>query len=169
MLRSLLGQLLGNEPEKKGEPRPIKPTMPPSERPARQLDAVPPDQRRPLAACALLIEMARIDNEFDDDERAHILDTLRRHFSLSTTDARELMEMAEEARDESSDIWKFTNLLNEQCSHEEKLAFIEDVWRVVYADGEMHHHEDFLAHQMGRLLNLPHHEIIDAKLRARGS
>lgn len=121
----------------------------------------------PLSISVLLVEMAAIDDDFDEDERRHIIETLRVRFDLSTTDARELLEMAEEARDESSDIWKFTNIVNEQFSRAEKVALIEEIWRVVFVDGHLDGHEDNLAHKMGRLLNLSHPEIIEAKLRAR--
>jgi uncharacterized tellurite resistance protein B-like protein len=121
----------------------------------------------PLCISVLLVEMAAIDDDFDDGERRHIIDTLRRRFDLSTTDAQELLDMATQARDESSDIWKFTNIINESCSREEKGQLIEEIWRVVFVDGYLDGHEDNLAHKMGRLLNLTHPEIIEAKLRAR--
>lgn len=155
--------------QNRSNPKPLKiePVMPPDEPPEQMMDAFDPEERLPLAACALMVEMASIDNEFDESERKHILDALRRHFTLSETDAQELLELAEEVRDESSDIWAFTNLLNQECSREEKVGIIEEIWRLVYADGHFHHHEDFLAHQMGKLMNLPHPEVIEAKLRAR--
>lgn len=137
-------------------------------RPGRILDSVPPAQQKALATCVLLVEMAAVDNDFDEGERAQIRAALGRHFNLDEADADDLVVMAQEVLNQSSDLWKFTNLLNEQSSRAEKIALIEEVWRVVYADGTLHHHEDTLAHRIGQLLLVPHPEVIAAKLRARG-
>jgi uncharacterized tellurite resistance protein B-like protein len=42
------------------------------------------------------------------------------------------------------------------------------VWRVIYADGKLDKHEDYLVKKIAHLLNLRHREMIDAKLRVLG-
>jgi uncharacterized tellurite resistance protein B-like protein len=42
---------------------------------------------------------------------------------------------------------------------------IETVWRVVYSDGILDKHEDYLVHKLADLLHLKHSELIDAKLK----
>ena len=44
---------------------------------------------------------------------------------------------------------------------------LEAVWRVVYADGRIDKHEDYLVHQLANLLRLRHKELIDAKIRTK--
>jgi len=45
---------------------------------------------------------------------------------------------------------------------------MELVWKLVYADGILDKHEDYLAHKLAKLLRLSHRELIDAKLKALG-
>jgi uncharacterized tellurite resistance protein B-like protein len=117
------------------------------------------------ATCVLLLEMAGSDNEFSPTECEHIIEALRKRFHLSQEEAEDLVQVAQGRRAESSDLWKFTNYINEACSTHEKLEVIEEVWRVVYADGRLDGHEDYLAHKLARLLNLDHPQLIRAKLK----
>ena len=48
---------------------------------------------------------------------------------------------------------------------EEKQQIVEETWRVIYADGTLDGHEDFLVHKVSRLFNMTHGMLIDAKMR----
>ena len=77
-------------------------------------------ERVKIATCVLMIEVARVDEEFSDDERDHILATLRERYSLSDADAEELMQVSAESRDQSVDVWRFTHQINKLCKEAEK-------------------------------------------------
>ena len=124
-----------------------------------------PEERFQLAACAILLEMAHADEEFAPAERVHILETLCHRFDLTCVQAEELMEASSLKREASADLWHFTRAINESCSREEKMAFMDEVWRVIYADGTLDAHEDYLVHKLAMLLNLAHPDLIDAKMR----
>jgi uncharacterized tellurite resistance protein B-like protein len=126
------------------------------------------EEQLPIAVCVLLLEVARADEEFSADERAHVVETLRARYALSDEDAHELIEIATASREESYDLWHFTHRINETCSIPEKVAVIEEVWRVIYADGILDAHEDYLVHKLAKLLNLTHPQLIDAKLKVLG-
>lgn len=119
------------------------------------------------ATCVLLLEAASADDEFSSQERAHILQTLRQRFALSEQEALDLMQAAEEMRTNSVDHFVFTRQINEHCSFTEKERIMEEVWRVIYVDGLLDAHEDYLAHKFGRLLNLNHPQLIKAKMKVR--
>ena len=38
------------------------------------------------------------------------------------------------------------------------------MWRVVYADGTLHHHEEYLVRRLSDLLRVPHRVMIATKL-----
>ncbi len=122
-------------------------------------------ERLRIATCVILLEVARIDEEFAVEERDHILETLGSCFSLSEADAQELVEEATRTRDESVDLWQFTHTLNKACTKEEKIHIIEEVWRVIVADGAIDGHEDYIAHKLAELLNLNHPQLIEAKVK----
>jgi len=121
-----------------------------------------------LAAGVLLLETAHIDDECTAEEMAHVIATLRSDFGLSPAYAEELLALAGAERDKSLDLWQFTNQMNQHYSMEEKMALMEAVWRIIFADGRLEAHEDHFAHKLANLLRLTHKQLIEAKLRARG-
>lgn len=119
-----------------------------------------------VATCALLLEMAHIDGEFTDSERARIVQTLKEVHGLSDEAAAELMKVTGEQLKGSIDLWQFTNLINQNYSLEERIQVIEMIWKLAYTDGILDKHEDYLLHKMANLLRLTHKQLIDAKLKA---
>ena len=118
-----------------------------------------------IATCALLLEMARTDGEFSDLERESIVEVLRDNYQLSAERARAFMKSAEEELEKSIDLWHFAKLINENYSTEEKTKIIEIVWQIIYTDGRLDKHEDYLVHKLAKLLRLSHKQLIDAKLK----
>lgn len=118
-----------------------------------------------VATCALLVEMARIDESFTAEETEAILQILKNTYGLSGDHAEALMAEAEKELIESVDLWQFARLINENYSRDEKIAIIEVLWQVVFVDGKMDKYEDYLMHKMVKLLRLSHKELIDAKLK----
>ncbi len=131
------------------------------------------EERVMIATCVLMLEAATADAEYTEDESVHMLQTLRTRYKLSKDDAEELMEVARQRRSDSFDLWQFTNQINQNCAIDEKLEIVEEIWRVVYADGKLDGHEDYLMHKFRKLLNLTHKQLIDAKIKvldeSRGS
>lgn len=118
-----------------------------------------------LAACALFLEMARIDDEFDSDEREMILTILKDEYGLSEEHAKVLAEEADKERKKSLDLWHFTELINRHFSREEKIHVVEMLWKIVYVDGKLDGHEDYLVHTLASMLNLSHEDLIETKLQ----
>ena len=137
-----------------------------SDRPMDKKETTVHDIR--IAACALFLEMATIDGSFSESERERIISILRNDYDLSDEHATALIEAADEELKKSIDLWHFTNLINQNYSKDEKLEIIETVWKVVYADGRLDKHEDYLVHKLAKLLRLSHKELIDAKLKVLG-
>ncbi|MDH3216559.1 MAG: TerB family tellurite resistance protein [Candidatus Krumholzibacteria bacterium] len=117
-----------------------------------------------VATCALFVEMANIDGEFSAVEGDHILSLLRDRFGLAEDHAAEVSRLAGEELEGSVDLWRFTNLINQHYSKEEKIQVVELMWRLVYADGHLSEHENYLVHKLAKMLRLQHRELIDAKL-----
>ena len=118
-----------------------------------------------IATCALFLEMAQIDGEFSEKERKKILGILKEEYDLSDEVAAELTEAADKEREKSIDLWKFTNLINENYSEDEKIRVVEFLWKLVYADGKLDQHEDYLIHKLATLLEIRHDQLIEVKLR----
>ncbi len=137
--------------------------------PQEEKQPVPDELRIPLAAAVLMLEVAHADGEFCADEQALIGPLLSEQFNVSSEYQQELLELAHEAHQGSSDLHQFTREINFAFSQEEKEQIIETIWRLVYADGELDRYEDAVMRQIGSLIGLTHRQLIDAKLRVTNS
>ena len=122
-----------------------------------------------VATCALLVEIARIDQEFTKEEMETVLSILKERYGLSEEYADALVVEAEKELEESVDLWQFAKLINENYSNAEKIEIVETLWRIVYVDGKMDKYEHYLMNKLKNLLRLSHNQLIDAKLKVKNS
>jgi uncharacterized tellurite resistance protein B-like protein len=122
-----------------------------------------------VATCALLVEIARIDGTFTQEEMSSILSILKEKYGLSRQHADALIAEAEKQLEESVDMWQFARMINENYSNEEKMEIIETLWRIVYVDGKMDQYEHYLMNKLKNLLRVSHDQLIDAKLKVKHS
>ena len=118
-----------------------------------------------LAAAALLVEAACMDGHFDGDERDAVCAALGAHFGLSESEADTLIEEAEAAHHEATDLHRFTRAINDRYDHGDRLAVMEMLWEVVYADGRLHAYEANLIRRVGGLLHITDRERGEARKR----
>ncbi|MBN1224573.1 MAG: TerB family tellurite resistance protein [Candidatus Aminicenantes bacterium] len=121
-------------------------------------------QKTHIATCAILLEIAKSDYEFSTVEKETTQAILKNEFGIPEEDIEDLMKIAAEKREDSVDLWEFTNLINQNFSKEEKLKIIESAWKIIYADDKLDKYEDHLVHVLAKLLRLDHEDLIEAKL-----
>ena len=85
-----------------------------------------------LAACALLLELAYADDEFTDDERQHLESALRRQFGLDSSEAEQLLALAQQEREEIDVIKSF---LPQQLSDDDVRKACQSVVQETGAQG----------------------------------
>ena len=117
-------------------------------------DAAPDVDPLHVAACALLLEIAWADGEFSDPERAHLEDVLTRHFDLTSEEGHRLLAVADEARRNSVDHYRFTSVLRKGYDTGQKMVIAEVIWGLALADGEIAEHEHYLTRKIANLLDL---------------
>lgn len=127
------------------------------------------EHRMALASAALLVEMARIDDEILDVEQETLSAILKQQFSLSQSEATALIELADEEMRASRDYYQFTSLINEHFTPVQKIAVLENLWRVAYADSTISAHERHLMRKLADLLHIPHGDHMLAKDRAKAA
>lgn len=118
-----------------------------------------------LAAVALLVEAAYMDENFDDAERDAISGVISAHFSLTTEETEALIGEAEQAQSEASDLHKFTNTINKRYDEAERIKLMEMLWEVVYADHALDHYEANLIRRLGALLHVEDRARSEARQR----
>ncbi|MGH7662782.1 MAG: TerB family tellurite resistance protein [Gemmatimonadaceae bacterium] len=129
-------------------------------------DSQTSDERVRVAACALLLELARADEEFSPAERAHIEGALERQFALDPATVRELVAFAGERREDAVDLFQFTRLIDKHYDIGQKMVLMELMWGVVLADGQIAEHESYLMRKISNLLNLAPGYLAEARRSA---
>jgi len=122
------------------------------------------ENRQDISIAILLLEIADVDGHFDENEKEMILETLRYRFEVNEEQAKQLLAEAVELRQSSNDLWEFTNYLNENLKEDERFEILEEIWRVILADGKIDAHETSLVRRFTDLLHLSHDDMIEAKL-----
>ncbi len=122
-----------------------------------------------LSVAALLVEAARMDDTFGDEERATIRELLVKRFSLNTNEADTLIAKAGAQVDETHQYFRFTHEITHSMSEDERAEVIEMLWRVAYADGVLDPHEDALIRQISGLIGISDRARMLARQRALGT
>jgi len=124
----------------------------------------PQEDSRPLAAAAILLEIAYADGEFTPAEDGDLVGYLKRAFSLTDEVAQELIAAADELRRRTIDHFSLTNYLRRTSSLEERIEMVKTMWRRVYSDRKLTDYENYLVRKLADLLGLEHHVMIEAKV-----
>lgn len=120
-----------------------------------------------LAAAVLLMEVMRASDGISVLERSTGALALREQFGLAPDDVESLLRVAERESMTAYDYFRFTNPLDEQLPQPQKIALVEAMWRVAYADGQLQAEENTVISKVADLLHVSHGEYIAAKMRAR--
>lgn len=120
-----------------------------------------------LAAAALMVEIATIDEHFDDRELATLSRELERQFQLPQQGIERLTEEARNRSRESTSLYDFTQHINSEFSPAEKFDLLVGMWRIAYADGSLDKYEEYMVRKVSELIYLAHGDFIRAKQIAR--
>lgn len=144
-LPDLFAQLFGNEPA-----------------------TVKPEQQARLAAAVVLVEIGTADMQLDGDEAQVIRHALAEHFAIAENDAQALLEQARHERDVATSMQPWIATLNQSLDRVARRDLLESLWRVAFADGELHVHEEQLMRRIAELLFLSHADFIQTKMAVTG-
>jgi uncharacterized tellurite resistance protein B-like protein len=120
-----------------------------------------------LAVAALLVEAARMDDRFDPAERGIIETLLTSRFALSAGEAQHLLGAAEQAVDQSTQLFRFTQMVAQKLSLAERGRIVEMLWEVAYADGVLAPQEDALIRRIAGLVYVSDGDRMAARRRVR--
>lgn len=112
----------------------------------------PVTDQRQLAAAALLVEAAMLDEKFDAAERQAVTRILTAHFELNEAACADLIAAAEEAHTEANHLLRYTRTIKDEYEPEDRIELIEMLWEVAYADGVLHDYEANLLRRVGGLI-----------------
>ncbi|MGR9106741.1 MAG: tellurite resistance TerB family protein [Gammaproteobacteria bacterium] len=124
------------------------------------------DESLQLASAALLVEVMRADDRFEQVENDTLLELLSESFSLSAEKAAELVSLARQEVEQATDCYQFTSLINKNFELPQRVEMVELLWKMAFADGRLDPYEEHIVRKVSELLHVPHREFIAAKHRA---
>lgn len=122
-----------------------------------------------LAAAVLLVEVTKADHEIDESEKKELLSAIKRLTSGSETDAQEVFEEAIRLSEEANDLYRFTSIVHQLFTPNQKMDLLIALWRVAYANQVIDKYEEHSIRRIAELLYMPHSDFIRSKILARES
>ena len=119
-----------------------------------------------IATAALLIEGMRTDGEIKDVERHAVTAVIQKHFSLTAGETETLLRLAQAEAEQATDYYRFTALINEHFTAEQKEQVVEYLWQVAAADHKIDCLERTFVYKIADLLYVPRPAQIAARERA---
>lgn len=110
-------------------------------------------EEKNILIASLLIECAKEDGDFSDDEIIKIKSLLNTKLNIDSNDVNAIFDAALEITQDNVEIYSLTKDIRDNFSHEEILKIIEYMWAVMLADG---HVDDFEAALMRKIIGLFH-------------
>lgn len=127
--------------------------------------AFAPDDYR-VAAAALLVHMANADGHVAPEEQRRLRRIVTERFELDAAEARELLRRAEESEREAIDLYQFTSVLKRALDEPGRLAVVELLWDVAYADGKADELEENTVWRIAELLGVSSRDRMLLKRKA---
>ncbi len=119
-----------------------------------------------VAATALMVQLARVDNHEDERELQIILDCAVQAHQVTREEAEEILADALAHAEDATSLYEFTGQINDHFDQDQKQSLLESIWRVALADGRIDKYEEHLIRRMADLLHLHHREYMQARHKA---
>ena len=120
-----------------------------------------------LACAALLVEVMNSDHELDEREQQEFMAVLQKSYNIAESDLEELSQLAKDEAFEATSLYEFTKLINDSYDYEQKVALIENMWRIAFSDKRLDKYEDHLIRKVSELIYVSHSDFIKTKLKVR--
>lgn len=134
-----------------------------------EADAAAREHALRMATAVLMIDVARADYQFDEDEFDRVLRLCESHFELSPDEAAELVNAANEKAEDLVSVQEFTHLLHNSLDERDKARIVELLWQIAYADGRLDKYEDSLILKISDLLYVNRALVMRLKHDAAGA
>lgn len=128
-----------------------------------------PDADARLALTALLVRLARSDDDYARAEIDEIEQIIAARYELSQAEATALRHEAETLEREAPDTVRFTQAIKQAVAYEDRRRVVESAWSVVLADGTRADEEDALMRMVANLLGVNDRDSNIARLNAQKS
>ena len=95
--------------------------------------------------------------------------TLSNKFNIEEAQISSLISAGKESQEESTSLYEFTRVINDDFSFEEKYDLIKSMWEIAFADGNVDKYEEYVIRKVSDLIYISHEEFIKAKMEVKGN
>jgi uncharacterized tellurite resistance protein B-like protein len=124
------------------------------------------DHKLKLCCAALMLDVMHVDGVTHGNELEKIRHALQQQFGINKNEIEELLAIAHEEKSSAADYYRFTSLINQHYSQEQKIFLVQQLWHIAYADNNLDKFEEHLIRKLAELLHVPHRHFIQTKHRA---
>ena len=120
-----------------------------------------------LTCASLIIEVALADKDFDITEINLLKIILKDSYNISPEKIDSLIESAESTVKNNTSLYSYTREINDSLNYEQKIALLDGLWKISYADGTLDKFEEHLVRKISDLIHISHGDFITSKLKNR--
>lgn len=122
-----------------------------------------------LTASLLAYEIARGDGDVSESELSIILNEIKKITSKVGKSEQEILKIIQDFSSDSISFHEFIEDINKDYSKEDKLALLDFLWSVAYADTVLEVNEERLIRRIADLIHLKDMDVLKIKDKVRNS
>ena len=104
----------------------------------------------------------------DDTEKSNsVIDQVSEKFNVEGSEIENLINEGKETQKESTSLYDFTRVINDDFSFEEKFKLIKSMWEIAFADGNIDKYEEYVIRKVSDLIYISNDDFIKAKLEVK--
>ena len=116
-----------------------------------------------IATCLLLIEVSKSDDDFSKSEEQKIKSLLKDNFEIPNSELVEMFDLYTSRHDSMTSLYECTEIINKECSYDQKLKIIGYMWDIAFADSKIDKYEDYTIRKVSELIYVKHKDFISLK------
>ena len=122
-----------------------------------------------LTASLLAYEIARGDGDVSESELSIILNEIKKITSKVGKSEQEILKIIQDFSSDSISFHEFIEDINKDYSKEDKLALLNFLWSVAYADSVLEVNEERLIRRIADLIHLKDMDVLKIKDKVKNS
>ena len=122
-----------------------------------------------LTASLLAYEIARGDGDVSESELSIILNEIKKITAKVGKSEQEILKIIQDFSSDSISFHEFIEDINKDYSKEDKLALIDFLWSVAYADMVLEVNEERLIRRIADLIHLKDMDVLKIKDKVKNS
>ncbi len=113
-----------------------------------------PKVSQELALATLFIQLAKVDNDFSDEEYRIISTILEKRYGVTKSESEAIIKEAEIIETDSSDTMQITREVKSTIPYEDRLEILRDLWQIIMADNYRSNEENNFMRLVTKLLGM---------------